>query len=183
MCASHVSPPAGAESRPIPWEMGFPVLLSHGYPPLTSSLPELALLPEANPSRGFVLPLPSPLGYPYSPWHPTSILASPNKYARSHPHLKKPSFSPSPFLPRYCHRSANLLEKVTCFSHHLCLPHHSLRHPGPCHGASSVSTQSCSRSSFIPLRGVSGPLMLCLLPPGSPLLPWLRDFWLFFVGS
>lgn len=152
MCASHVSPPARAESRPIPWEMGFPVLLSP-----TSSLPELALLPEANPSRGFVLPLPSSLGYPYSPWHPTSILASPNKYARSHPHLKKPSFSPYPFLPRYCRRSANLLEKVTCFSHHLLLSHHSLRHPAPCHGASSVSTQSCSCSSFIPPRGSQGP--------------------------
>lgn len=104
-----------------PGKLGFPVLLSHGHPPTTSSLPELALLPEANPSRVFVLPLPSPLGCPYSPWHPTSILASPNKYARSPPRLKKPSFSPSPFLPWYCPRSANLLEKVTCFSHHLCL--------------------------------------------------------------
>lgn len=75
MFASHVSPPAGAESQPIPGKrVSCPFV--PWTPTATSSLPELALLPEANPSRGFVLPLPSSLsvtptlpGTPPLSWH------------------------------------------------------------------------------------------------------------------
>lgn len=124
---------------------GFPVPLSHGHPPHLLP-PELALLPEANPSRGFPcfpsLPLlvtPTLPGTPPLSWH------LPNN-TDTLPALKKPPSAPL-LLPWYCPQHQPVWH--TCPSHHLCLPCH---HPAsaPPHGASSVHPELFSSSFILP---------------------------------